>query len=75
MQYVFDFEWSNKTLFYGAYTRTDSYFENSNMASSGIPEGAELALLEPYRDQLPADLFTSPIPCPRPMAAVPIVTG
>lgn len=65
MQYVFDFEWSNKTLFYGAYTRTDSYFENSNMASSGIPEGAELALLEPYRDQLPADLFTRPYTVPK----------
>jgi len=65
MQYVFDFEWSNKTLFYGAYTRTDSYFENSSMASSGVPEGAELALLEPFRDQLPEALFTEPYAVPR----------
>ncbi|GGB34902.1 ABC transporter [Tistrella bauzanensis] len=65
MQYVFDFEWSNKTLFYGAYTRTDSYFENSSMASSGVPEGDELALLEPFRDQLPEALFTEPYTVPR----------
>ncbi len=55
---AFDFEWANKTLFYGQYTRTDSYFENSELASNGLPEGAELALLEPFRDQLPTTLFT-----------------
>jgi microcin C transport system substrate-binding protein len=55
---AFDFEWANKTLFYGQYIRTDSYFENSELASSGLPEGAELALLEPFRDQLPDTVFT-----------------
>jgi microcin C transport system substrate-binding protein len=55
---AFDFEWANKTLFYGQYTRTNSYFENSELASSELPEGAELALLEPFRDQLPSTLFT-----------------
>ena len=57
---MFDFEWLNRSLFAGAYTRTLSYFDNTELASSGIPAGAELALLEPYRDQLPAELFTEP---------------
>ncbi|MGH7786958.1 MAG: extracellular solute-binding protein [Candidatus Binatia bacterium] len=56
---VFDFEWSNRTLFYGQYTRTRSYFANSELASNGLPQGAELATLEPFRDQLPPELFTS----------------
>lgn len=58
MSYAFDFEWSNKTLFYGAYRRTDSFFANSELASSGLPQGRELEILEPYRDQLPASVFT-----------------
>ncbi len=62
--YTFDFEWSNKNLFYGQYTRTNSYFSNSDLASSGAPKGAELALLEPYRDQLPKELFTQPFTLP-----------
>jgi microcin C transport system substrate-binding protein len=57
LAWAFDFEWANKNLFYSAYTRTNSYFSNSDLASSGIPEGAELALLEPFRDKLPAELF------------------
>ncbi len=61
---AFDFEWANANLFYGAYTRTNSYFSNSDLASSGIPEGAELALLNKYRDQLPPDLFTKPFELP-----------
>jgi microcin C transport system substrate-binding protein len=61
---AFDFEWANANLFYGAYTRTTSYFSNSDLASSGIPEGAELALLDKYRDQLPPDLFTKPFQLP-----------
>ncbi len=55
---AFDFEWTNKNLFYGAYKRTNSYFENSELASSGLPSKAELKLLEPYRDQLPKSVFT-----------------
>ena len=58
MTEMFDFEWTNKNLFYGAYTRLNSYFSNSDLASSGIPDGAELALLEPWRAQLPPALFT-----------------
>jgi microcin C transport system substrate-binding protein len=61
---VFDFEWANANLFYGSYTRTKSYFSNSDLASSGIPEGEELALLNKYRDQLPPDLFTKPFQLP-----------
>lgn len=57
---VFNFEWSNKTLFYGIYERTDSFWENSPMQAEGLPQGAELALLEPFRDQLPETLFTEP---------------
>lgn len=63
--YAFDFEWSNKNLFYGQYTRTDSFFVNSELASEGVPEGDELALLEPYRDQLPAELFSEPLTLPK----------
>lgn len=55
---VFDFEWANINLFHGAYTRSSSYFSNSSLASTGLPQGAELALLEKYRAQLPAALFT-----------------
>ena len=55
---VFDFQWENKNLFYGLYTRTTSFFSNSDCASSGLPSEAELKLLEPYRDKLPSELFT-----------------
>ena len=56
--YAFDFEWSNKNLFYNQYKRNDSYFSNSEMAAKGAPSAAEKALLEPFRDQLPAEVFT-----------------
>jgi microcin C transport system substrate-binding protein len=61
---AYDFEWQNKTLFYGGYKRSLSYFNNSELASSGVPAGAELALLEPYRAVLPPDLFTQPFTLP-----------
>ncbi|MFL5284329.1 MAG: extracellular solute-binding protein [Rhodopila sp.] len=61
---AFDFEWANANLFYNSYTRTNSYFSNSDLASSGIPEGDELALLNKYRDQLPPELFTQPFKLP-----------
>lgn len=62
---MFDFEWLNANIFYGAYTRTASYFSNSQFAASGIPEGAELAILEPFRNQLPKALFEKPFTVPR----------
>ncbi len=58
LAYAFDFEWINKNLFHSAYMRTRSYFDNTELASIGLPAGQELALLEPYRDQLPAEVFT-----------------
>jgi microcin C transport system substrate-binding protein len=58
LSYLFDFEWTNKTFFYGAYTRTRSYFSNSELASSGLPSPEELRLLEPFRGKLPPELFT-----------------
>ncbi|WP_427901663.1 extracellular solute-binding protein [Marinobacter caseinilyticus] len=60
ISYAFDFDWANRNLFYNQYRRTDSYFENSDLASSGLPSGEELAILERYRDQLPEAVFTEP---------------
>jgi microcin C transport system substrate-binding protein len=57
---AFDFEWTNKTIMYGAYKRTFSVFQNSNMTAEGKPEGAELALLEPFRGQVPDEVFGEP---------------
>ncbi len=57
LDYAFDFEWTNENLFYGLYERTASYFENSPLKAEGAPSEAELALLEPYRDQLPESVF------------------
>lgn len=54
---AFDFEWSNRNLFFGLYTRTGSFFENSDMKAEGKPSAEELALLEPFKDQLPAAVF------------------
>ena len=54
---AFDFEWSNKDLFYGQYQRIDSYFSNTELAAHGKPEGRELELLEQFRDHLPARIF------------------
>ena len=62
---AFDFEWSNKTLFYGQYTRTESYFANSDLASSGVPSGEELAILEKYRGRVPDEVFTKAYAAPR----------
>ena len=55
--YAFDFEWTNENLFYGAYTRTDSYFENSELASSGIPTGEELEVLKKFRGRVPDEVY------------------
>lgn len=58
LSYAFDFEWTNENLFYGAYERTRSYFENSELAATGLPSEAERELLEPHRDELPERVFT-----------------
>lgn len=62
--HAFDFEWSNKTLFFDAYTRTESYFSNSELASRGLPSEAELAVLEPFREQLPEEVFSAEYQAP-----------
>ena len=62
---LFDFEWTNRQLFNGAYTRTTSYFDNSELASSGLPGAEELRLLEPLRGQIPDEVFTQPFTLPR----------
>jgi microcin C transport system substrate-binding protein len=61
---AFDFEWSNRNLFYGLYTRTASFFENSDMKAQGAPSPEELKLLEPFRDKLPAEVFGDPVSPP-----------
>jgi microcin C transport system substrate-binding protein len=55
---MFNFEWSNKALFYGIYDRTDSFWENSHMQAEGMISEAERALLEPLREHLPESVFT-----------------
>ncbi len=63
--YAFDFEWSNKNLFYGAYQRTRSYFDNSELAASGVPSGEELKILDRFRSQIPDAVFTREYDTPR----------
>jgi microcin C transport system substrate-binding protein len=57
--YAFDFEWTNKNLAYSQYTRTRSWFQNSEMEAKGTPSPEELAILEPLRDQIPPEVFTT----------------
>lgn len=58
LTYALDFEWSNQNLFYSQYTRSRSYFANSDMEATGLPSAEELAMLEPFREQLPEAVFT-----------------
>jgi len=59
LNYAFDFEWSNKTVAFGAYKRSRSYFENSELAARGLPSPDELKILEPYKGKIPDDVFTT----------------
>ena len=59
LAYAFDFEWSNKNLFYGLYTRTRSYFDNSELAATRVPQGEELKILERFRGKIPDEVFTT----------------
>jgi len=63
--YAFDFEWTNKQLFYNAYTRTESYFSNSDYAHTRQIGEGERALLKPFRNQLPAEVFTTKYNAPK----------
>lgn len=57
---AFDFEWTNRTLFFDLYQRTHSYFQKSDLMAEGLPDEAELALLEPWRGEIPDDTFGEP---------------
>jgi len=58
--FAFDYEDINRTLFFGQYERIDSFFEGTELAAEGLPQGKELAILESLRDKLPPEVFTSP---------------
>ena len=58
--FAFDFDSVNADIFYGQYTRITSYFQGTELACSGLPEGRELAMLASLRDQIPAEVFTTP---------------
>ena len=65
LAYAFDFEWSNRNLFFSQYTRTESYFSNSELASTGLPKGEELEILERYRGRVPDEVFTQVYRAPK----------
>ena len=58
---AFDFEWANMALFFNQYTRCNSFFSNSELAASDTPDKEELKILNPFRDQLPPEVFTEPL--------------
>jgi len=59
LAYGFDFEWSNRNLFYGQYSHSRSYFDNSDLSATGLPGPEELKILEPYRGRIPDEVFTT----------------
>lgn len=63
--YAFDFEWSNKNLFFNQYERTTHIFHNSPFASSALPQGKELEILLPYKNKLDSRIFTQPYIVPK----------
>jgi microcin C transport system substrate-binding protein len=65
LAFAFDFEWTNRNLFYGQYTRTKSYFSNSELASKGLPGPEELEILERYRGEIPEEVFSREYQPPR----------
>ncbi|WEK51378.1 MAG: extracellular solute-binding protein [Candidatus Kaistia colombiensis] len=64
LNYVFDFETMNRTLFFDKYKRIESYYAGIDLASSGLPEGKELEILETVRDEVPPEVFTTPFKLP-----------
>ncbi len=65
LSYAYDHEWINKTIYQNAYVRTDSFFDNSPLSSTGLPSDAELELLNPWRDQIPSEIFTETFTPPK----------
>ncbi len=63
--YALDFEWMEKNLFFNQYARTNSYFEGSELAANGLPSDAELRILEPLRDVIPAEVFSKTFANPK----------
>ena len=61
---AFDFQWTNKSLFYNQYSRSNSYFSNSYLAATGLPTGLELSYLNEFKDKLPQEIFTTPLLAP-----------
>jgi microcin C transport system substrate-binding protein len=59
LAYAFDFEWANKQYAYDSYKRTSSYFSNSDMAATALPDADELKILEPFRSELPPEVFNA----------------
>jgi microcin C transport system substrate-binding protein len=59
LAFAFDFEWTNRNIFFGQYSRTESFFSNSELAATGLPEGEELEILERYRGRIPDEVFTT----------------
>ncbi len=57
---VFDFEWTNRNIMYSAYRRTSSFFQNTDMAATGVPDSEEMKLLEPWRGKVSAEVFQPP---------------
>ncbi len=64
LNWAYDFEWTNKNLFYGQYARNGSFFQGSELAASGLPSEAELKLLEPLRKLVPEAVFGEPVANP-----------
>ncbi|NNG05216.1 MAG: ABC transporter substrate-binding protein, partial [Inquilinus sp.] len=64
MQYLYPFEWVNRTIMYGLYKRTESWFPNSDYAATGLPEGLERDILERYRGRIPEAVFTQELRLP-----------
>src|SRR3546814_5893116 len=60
LAYAFDFQWTNKTVYYGQYEQPASFFAPTELACSGLPQGAELEILERYRGRAPEEVFTTP---------------
>ena len=65
LTYAMDFDWQNRALHWGLHERAQSHFPNTPFAATGLPDAAELALLEPFRDALPPELFTAPFTLPK----------
>lgn len=59
LNHAFNFEAMNKSLFYGSYVRVGSYFDNSELAAKGLPEGRELEILQQFKDRIPPEVFTT----------------